>query len=320
MNILVFGLGALGTVYAASLKAAGHKVYAITKERYLKDLGSGKVRVSGIWDSREAVLDGIFTDTGPLLEKEIDLVILTVKSFDTAHAVRQIKDLVKGDTLVLISQNGYGNYETASLVLGREHVLLARVIFGARIIEVGYSEVTVIADDVKIGQPDEMVEEKRIVEIADAIRRAGIPASYARDVYGLLWDKILYNCALNPLGAIIGCSYGTLADHEGSRHIMDRLIDEIFEVTGVHGIILRWESPQAYKDHFYGKLIPPTREHYPSMYYDINAGKRVEIDALNGAIVRLARKKGIQVPVNETITDLIRTKEAESLRRSSPVS
>ncbi|RUM60867.1 MAG: 2-dehydropantoate 2-reductase, partial [Persephonella sp.] len=65
---------------------------------------------------------------------------------------------------------------------------------------------------------------------------------------------------------------------------------------------------------FYNKLVPPTRNHFPSMYYDIQTGKRTEIDALNGAIVKLAEKVGIKAPTNETIVNLIKFKE---IRRDS---
>ena len=91
---------------------------------------------------------------------------------------------------------------------------------------------------------------------------------------------------------------------------MDAVIDEIFLVARAHGITLNWASPEAYREHFYTRLVPPTAAHFPSMYYDVKCRKRLEIDALNGAIVRLAREKGISVPVNETITDIIKAKEA----------
>ena len=83
---------------------------------------------------------------------------------------------------------------------------------------------------------------------------------------------------------------------------MDAIIEEIFVVARAHDKPLNWNSSEEYKNHFYTKLVPPTAKHFPSMYYDVKAGKRLEIDALNGAIVRLAREKGIAVPVNETIT------------------
>lgn len=310
MNILITGLGALGTVFATLLKKSGNTVFALAKEKYLPLLAEKKVRVTGIWGTHEAVLDGVISDIALLRSTRIDLIVLTVKAYDTAEAIRQLKPVVRTETLVLTAQNGYGNYETVSAEIGREHTLLSRVIFGSKLISTGQAEVTVIADDVRVGQPDRAVQTERIREIVSAINSAGIPTSYADDVYPILWDKIIYNCALNPLGAVLECTYGDLAAHDGSRQIMNAIIREIFLATKAHNISLRWKNPDEYASHFYKNLVPPTAKHFPSMFYDLKAGKRPEIDALNGAVVRLARDKGLAAPVNETIIDLIKTKES----------
>ncbi len=309
MNIVIVGLGALGTVFSTLLKKSGHRVFALIKEKYLPDLASRKVRISGIWGNHESVLDGIYSAITPLQDEKIDLIVITVKSFDTETAIATVSPLVGDGTIVMSAQNGYGNYETVARSVGREHALLARIIFGSKIVKPGHAEVTVIADDVRVGQPEGAIPEGIIRGIVSEINGAGIPTSYAADVNEILWDKILYNCALNPLGALLECNYGRLADYEETRQIMNALIREIFEVAGTHSIELHWGRARDYIDFFYGKLIPPTREHFPSMYHDLKFGKRLEIDALNGAIVKLAEEKGISVPVNETITRLIRTKE-----------
>ena len=85
-------------------------------------------------------------------------------------------------------------------------------------------------------------------------------------------------------------------------------------VAGASGILLNWKSAEEYCDHFYTQLVPPTAKHFPSMYYDVKAGKKLEIDALNGAMVMLAREKGMHVPINETVTLLIKAKEAMTQR------
>jgi 2-dehydropantoate 2-reductase len=309
-TILIAGLGALGTVFATLLKEAGHTVHALTKDKYLDTLADRRTRVTGIWGEHEAELDGVHASLDPLRNIPFDLIILTVKSYDTAAAIEQVKPLVGKDTLLMAAQNGYGNYETVAAVIGKEHALLARVIFGVKLPAPGRVEVTVIADDVRMGQPDDAVDRERVKAIADVINEAGIPAAYAGNVMAILWDKILYNAALNPLGAVLECSYGRLAENAGTRQVMDRIIDEIFLVAQAHDMPLNWKRPEEYRQHFYAKLVPPTAKHFPSMYYDMKAGKRLEIDALNGAIVRLAREKGIVVPVNETITLLIKAKEA----------
>jgi len=309
-TILIAGLGSLGTVFATMLKQAGHTVHALTREKYLSALADGRTRVTGIWGGHEAVLDGIHSSIDPLKKISFDLIILTVKSYDTAAAVEQVKPLVGEATLVMAAQNGYGNYETVAASVGKEHALLARVIFGVKLPAPGRAEVTVIADDVRVGQPQNAVDAGRIKAIAAAINAAGIPTAYAANVAAILWDKILYNAALNPLGAVLECTYGQLAEDPGSRLIMDRIIDEVFLVAQAHGMPLNWRTAEEYRTHFYTNLVPPTAKHFPSMYYDVRAGKRLEIDALNGAIVRLAREKGVCVPVNETIMLLIKAKEA----------
>ncbi len=315
-TILVAGLGALGTVFATLLKKAGHTVFGLTKDKYLPVLKDRRVHVTGIWGEHEVVLDGTYDSVEALKGEDVDLVILSVKSYDTETAIGQVKPLVGKDTLVIIAQNGYGNYETVAYTVGREHTLLSRVIFGVKLHEPGKSEVTVFADDVRIGQPHGAVPVERIEEIAGAFRSAGIPTQYVGNVYAILWDKILYNAALNPLGAILECTYGALAENAETRSIMNAVIDEIFQAARAQWIPLNWESPEAYRDHFYTKLVPPTARHFPSMYYDVMAGKRTEIDALNGAIVCLAQEKGLTVPVNETITNMIKAKERLARRPS----
>ncbi len=317
MNILVVGLGALGTVFAAMLQKAGHRVHALTRDQYLDSLRDRTVHVAGIWGNHDAVLDGIASSIDPFRGMAFDLVILTVKSYDTRDAIEQVRPLVTGNSLVLVAQNGYGNYETVAATVGKEHSLVGRVIFGSKLQGMGRAEVTVIADAVRIGQPDGAVLEERCREIASAINAAGIPAEYAANITAVLWDKILYNAALNPLGAILECTYGQLAESADARPLMDAVIDEIFDVARSHGILLNWKNAQEYRDHFYARLVPPTAKHYPSMYYDMKAGKRLEIDALNGAIVKLAKEEGIAVPVNETITRLVKAKEALSAVKKS---
>lgn len=308
-KILVFGLGALGTVFAVSLKTSGNKVYGFIKNKYLPLLKNKPFKIRGLFGEKEAFLDDLFTKPEELKNTELDLIILTVKAFDTKKALLQIKDFIKPNVLLLIAQNGYGNYEIATQILGKDRVILSRIIFGARLIEPGFSEVTVFGDDVVIGQPENTISEKILNDIANIFNQAGIPTRVSNEVYSILWDKIIYNCALNPLGAILECSYGDLASQEETKFLMDKIIEEIFLVAEHHKIRLNWKNAEEYKNHFYKNLIPPTAKHYPSMYYDIKANKKTEIDALNGAIVKLAKEKNLKVPVNEIITFLIKAKE-----------
>lgn len=309
MKIVVFGLGAIGTVYATLLKAAGHEVYGVTKTKYLSKLYDKKVKITGIWSEIETKLDGVFDNCHTLRDRDLDLIILTVKAFDTKTAIEEIKSIIGKRTVVLLAQNGYGNYEIAKSFLGAEKVLMGRVIFGAKLLNPAHAEVTVIADDVVIGQPDRAIEEEVIQGFVNIMNNAKIPTKFSEEVYTILWDKIIYNAALNPLGALLECSYGTLASCDETKTIMNIIIDEIFTVCGAAKIKLRWENSEQYKEHFYNVLIPPTKAHYPSMYYDLKSGKKTEIDALNGAVVLIGNKYNVNTPANDFITKMIKAKE-----------
>jgi len=308
-NILVVGLGAVGTVFATFLKESEHNVYGLAKDHHVEFAKDNTLHVEGIWGNHKAKLDLITSKIENLKDIDFDLIIVAVKSFDTEETIKKIIPLIKPKTIILLTQNGYGNYETASKYVDKSKILLGRVIFGSRLIKPFHACITVNADDVRIGQPENLLEDQEVLDVVCTIKHAGIPASFSKDVYKVLWDKILYNCALNPLGALLECSYGTLAENKETKKIMDLIIDEIFQVVRLNNIQLNFDNPEDYKKLFYEKLIPPTKDHFPSMYYDLKSCKRTEIDALNGAIVKLGENVDYLPKVNFTITSLIKFKE-----------
>lgn len=309
MKILIVGLGALGTVYSCLLKRKGHKVISLVREPMVKVIKDQGVKVTGIWGDHHAMLDDVVADAGFILDRDIDLILLTVKAFDTEHIAGQIKPLVSPLTYVVLLQNGYGNYETAAKSIPNAQLIQGRVIFGAEALAVGSSKVTVIADDVVIGAPDNLVDTKVLEQVAGVFREAGIPTRASGEVMKYLWGKIIYNSALNPLGAIFKVNYGRLAEVEESRLLIENIISEIFDFLSISGQETFWPDAAAYLEDFFGKLIPTTAAHHASMLQDIQRGKRTEIDALNGAIVRLGRKYGVKMPANEIVTLMIKAKE-----------
>ncbi|MDL1969946.1 MAG: 2-dehydropantoate 2-reductase [Candidatus Desulfofervidaceae bacterium] len=309
MKVLVFGLGALGHVFAAFLQKAGHEVTGVGRSYIVDKVRQDGISVTGIWGEHRVKLSGAYTSVAEVPTENYGIIILAVKSYDTQAAVESLKPLVGPETVVICAQNGYGNYETAAEILGSNHVSLARVIFGAELMGPGEVKVTVCADDVILGSPKGDIPQSRLEEIANLFIQAGIPTRFSSNIVSYLWDKILYNCALNALGAILEVNYGLLGKTLPLKTIMDEIIKEIFIVARAYNIPLFWPSAEAYIEHFYTKLLPPTQAHRPSMLQDIQRGKKTEIDALNGAIVKLGKAAGIDTPVNLTITRLIKGKE-----------
>jgi len=309
MNILVFGLGALGHVFAALLQKSGHSVIGIGRSNIVEKINQKGILVTGIWGKHQVKLKGAYTTIEKIPKKDFDLILLTVKSYNTKNALLALKSIVNTNTLLICVQNGYGNYETAIEILGEKCVVLSRVIFGAELLAPGEVKVTVCADDVIIGSPKNAIPEDQLRNLAKIFTQAGIPTRYSQHIESYLWDKILYNCALNALGAILEVNYGKLGEISPLKEIMEDIVKEIFLVAKAYNIRLFWQSPEAYLEHFYNKLLPPTAAHYPSMLQDILKGKKTEIDALNGAIVKLGKNANISTPVNLFITRLIKGKE-----------
>lgn len=316
MRILVIGLGALGGVFATLLKKDGHHIAALDRAETVNAISDRLVRISGIWGDHESRLDELASNPEKL-SGNYDLAILTVKSFNTREALEGGLRLIDDSTRVILAQNGYGNYEAAQNVLPRNQLIVGRVIFGAQIVEPGHSKVTVIADDVILGQPDGEIPEAEVKMLAETINHAGIPCRASTAVMQFLWGKILYNSALNSLGAILEVNYGTLAGLEWTRQTMNAVIDEIFSVLAAMKQPMPWDE-SAYRELFYTKLIPPTANHFPSMLQDIQSGRRTEIDFLNGAVVALGKEFEIPTPVNETVTQLVKAKEQLVAKPANP--
>lgn len=311
MKILVYGLGALGTVYACLLKNQGHQVTGIDLPQVASVIQDQGLHVEGIWGNYSNRLDDVTSSINSLKE-DYDLIIITVKAYETAAVAELIQPLVKDHTMVMLAQNGYGNFEAAQQFIPPENLILGRVIFGAVTKELGISEVTVIADDVLLGSPPGLVPTTVLNQWASLMSDAFIPTRVSHEIMNYVWAKIIYNSALNPLGAILEVPYGTLAQIPSTKQLMDEIIQEIFAVLEAVGQPTPWPNAQAYLESFYGQMVPSTAAHRASMLQDIQRGRKTEIDALNGAVVRLGSQFGVPTPVNRVIVAVLKGKESRS--------
>ena len=132
--------------------------------------------------------------------------------------------------------------------------------------------------------------------------------------------KMLYNLPLNALGALLRVPYGALADRPGSRCIIDEVIGEAFAVARGDGADLLWADAAGCRDHFYGTLLPPTVAHRSSMLQDLESGRRTEIDAHNGYVVRRGTALGLPTPRNLVLTGLIHAIESRPIHRRTAAS
>jgi 2-dehydropantoate 2-reductase len=209
-------------------------------------------------------------------------------------------------------QNGCGNLEKLEERLGRERSLAARVITGFAIEQPGTVQITVSADMVHVGGCVRGVIPAAAKRLAEALTNAGLPSIAVTDVYQSLYAKLLYNCALNPLGAVLGVHYGALSESEETRMLMDKVIDETFAVIATMGGSTPWPDATAYRKAFYGQLVPATYNHRPSMLQDLEHHKPTEVDAMVGYVAAQGRKYGVPTPCCDLLAALVRFKEQQA--------
>ncbi|WP_457577429.1 ketopantoate reductase family protein [Desulfomarina sp.] len=310
MRILIYGAGALGQALGCMMAADGHRVDLVLRERFIKSIQQHGLRVTGIFGNRIARADniGLFSrasdSTGTY-----DATFITTKSYDTEFALQELLLLAQRAGDIISMQNGCGNVEKVEKVFGPERSLGARVITGFEIVKPGQVNITVSADAIHIGNSRKGAPGSMAVQLADAIEHAGHPCSAVEDIHQSLFAKLLYNCALNPLGAVLGVHYGALAENEGTKKIIDSIIEETFAVISALGGTTPWENAEEYKVELYDRLLPATFNHRPSMLQDLENGKQTEINALTGFVSDQGKKMDIPAPTCDMLTSLVRFKE-----------
>jgi 2-dehydropantoate 2-reductase len=311
MRILVFGAGALGQAVGCLLAADGHDVDLILRERFREAIRREGLAVTGIFGEFRVAPDriGSFASIDAVRDRRYDYTLVTVKSYDTAAAADALAMIDDQSFTVVSLQNGCGNMEILRERFGNDHTLAARVITGFEIERPGLVRITVTADAIHIGGPLSGEIPPSAVRLAEAVNHGGLPCTTTPHIGRDLLAKLLYNSALNPLGAVLGVHYGALGDDPHSRSIMNRVIGEVFAVIRAMGARTHWETPEEYEAFFYSQQIPATYHHRSSMLQDLETGKRTEVEALTGYVSAQGQMHGVPTPVCDTLSDLVRFRE-----------
>jgi 2-dehydropantoate 2-reductase len=309
MRFLVMGAGAIGSVFGGFLAKAGEDVTLVGREPHIAAIRQRGLKINGIWGEHGVQIERAVTSTARMTGETFDVVLICVKSYDTAQAVGQIAPLIHDTSLVVSLQNGLGNIEAIAERVGWERTLGGRVIFGVEVVQPAWVRVTVYAEEVMLGAKDERVARNRIEPIVACFNGAGIPTLFTTEIEKFIWSKVLYNAALNPLSTILRSPYGYLLENEGTREIMRMIVEEIFAVAKARSVALFWNEPHEYIDLLFGRLIPATAQHHPSMLQDILKNKPTEIDAINAAICHMGDECDVPTPINDFLCILIKALE-----------
>lgn len=302
MKIAVVGCGAMGSVYAGLLASAGHQIWAIDAWReHVEVIRSTGLRLEGVSGDRTV---RISATTDPANAGTCDLVIIATKIMHVEQAATAARPLVGPATLVLSIQNGLGGPDITARVLGRERVLVGVVGgFGASMKGPGHAHHNGM-ELVRLGEFAGPVT-VRLERIADVWRSGGFRVKCFDDIDQLVWEKLICNVTFSGPCAVTDRTIGEVMDDPDAWSVAANCAREAFRVGKAKGVRLDIDEPEAYVRAF-GSKIPNAR---PSVLLDHMAGRMSEIDAINGAIVRVGAELGVDTPTNSAITALVRAKE-----------
>ena len=305
MKVAIVGTGAMGSVYAALMSSAGHEVWAIDAwPEHVAAMRSKGLRLEGKSGDRTVKVNATAEakDAGPC-----DVVILATKAMHVEVASQSIKKhLLRTDTPVLSIQNGLGGPDTAASVLGRDRVMVGVVGgFGASMRGPGHAHHNGM-ELVRLGEFGGPITER--LRMVEALwKSAGFNVKLFDDIDQLVWEKLLCNCAYSGPCGLSGLTVGQVMDDPDLSKVSAVCAAEAFNVARKKNIRLEIADPVAYVRDF-GSKIPNAK---PSVLLDLLAQRKSEIDVINGSIPREAAALGLEAPVNEAVTALVRARERQ---------
>ena len=299
------GAGAIGSFFGGLLAEDENDVVLIARESHVKAIRQNGLAIEGVSGKRVVKVKAVTTSAH--LKEDFDLVLLTVKAYDTRQAVTEVKELIGDESVLLCLQNGLGVEQIASTIIGRDQVVRGVTINGVLLKEPGLV-IHTGEGKTTIGELNRKITH-RARKIAEMFSKAGLPTRVTSNIDGTVWTKILINAGINPFGALTGMKNGELLMIPGLRKLMIETVIEGSNVAKKIDVKLEHEPVSLMIN-----TAEMTAKNKNSMLQDIEKGKRTEIDFINGAILNLGKRNGIKTPLNKVLTHLVRGLEANRLK------
>jgi 2-dehydropantoate 2-reductase len=292
MRFTFIGAGAVGGFYGALLARKGHDVSFVARGAHRDAIARDGLRVDGpIGDFTVKVR----ADSDPATLGRADVVVLAVKTYDNAAAIPMIRPLMGPDTVVLSLQNGVDSAEEIAAAIGEPATLGGSTYIATAIEAPGFIRQTGTHKRIVFGEyfgaRDRVSERVRAIE--SVMRSADIDAEAVADARAAVWEKFTY---LAPFAAFTGAArlpIGPLWADEAIRPIFIEAVSEVRRVASAHDIPLAADHME--KINVYVARLPPSTR--SSLLIDLSQGKRIEVEALQGSVVRRGRNVGVPTPI-----------------------
>ena len=298
MRIAVMGTGGVGGYFGARLAQAGHEVAFVARGRHLEALRAHGLRVeSPLGDVHlpDAEVTGEPAGIGT-----VDLVLFSVKLWDTLAAAEAIKPLLGEKTVVVSFQNGVVKDDILRQTLGAGHVIGGVCYIAAAIAEPGLIRHSGTLQKLVFGEYDGSLS-PRVRQFRDACAAAGIDAEISDRIEQTIWEKFVFLAGLSGTTSLARSAIGPIRSHPRSRAFLHDVMEEVVQVARAQGVPL----PAGYADERLAFTDQLPASMTSSMYHDLERGNRLEVAWLSGDVAGRGARLGVATPCNRAIFDIL---------------
>jgi len=303
MKVLILGAGAMGCLYGAAFHRAGCEVQFVDVNRpHIDAINANGLELETRAGTEHLPIPARLPDE---VDAPVDLVVVFTKTFHTDAALAGIKAAIGPDTWLLSLQNGLGNDKRLAAHASPDRILIGSSSLPSDL--VGPGKVRSHGEGGSKLYPAFGADPAFAEQVCELLTKGGLPAALEPDIHGAIWSKAIFNATMNPLCALTRRTPGFLGAHEESRALIHALVEEGVAVANASGVAI----PAKPIHDLTQVSVTDHANHEASMLQDVKAGRRTEVDAINGAIVEAARAVGIAAPLTETLWRLVKLEEAK---------
>lgn len=303
MKVLILGAGAMGCLYGAAFHRAGCEVVLVdVNPAHIDAINANGLELETRAGTERLPIPARRPEE---IDAAADLVVVFTKTFHTDAALAGIAAAIGPETSLLSLQNGLGNDKRLAA-----HAAPERVLVGASSLPsdlVGPGKVRSHGEGGSKLYPAFGGDPAFAEEVCALLSRGGLPAALEPEIHVAIWSKAIFNAAMNPLCALTRRTPGFLGAHAESRAMITACVEEGVAVANASGAPVPAQPIHALTE----VSMTDHADHEASMLQDVKAGRRTEVDAINGAIVEAGRAAGVAAPVLETLWRLVKLEEAK---------
>jgi len=309
MHIVIYGVGAVGGTYGTwlteSQKKTGIKISFLARTKTYEAIKKNGIKLFAVEElDKEQIIEervDVYENFSDI--KNVDIVLLCVKSKDTRSAAEDIAKSLSSDAYVVSVQNGVENEEILSEILGKERVMGCLTNIASQNREPGvYYQAGLY--NIIFGELDGS-ETDRVKELHKLFLDSGINALISKDIYTEMWTKLVWNAGFNTLTALHEMTVGELLDDPDLKDLILFVMKETTAVARAQGIMVPEDSPEK---QLARTAVPEWRDFKTSMFQDILRKRPIEIEELLGVVIRKGKEFNIPTPYAESVYGALKKK------------